>query len=226
MNFWQFIVQLLCLLGSCKSLLRPQTILLHRVHPQACVGNASIGKSKLGICLQRLIEEIQCRLIAFFVVAAQGIPPPQIQIIRSGVVGRPGLRRGALFIGRVDIEARDELIVDLILQREQIAYDAVKFLAPDSLAIRHVLQLHDDADLVPCGLQRALHEQVGSQCARDFLQRLLLIRLVGRLSGADSNVFQLKKLCRKCLLDTLGHVAKLRRISEDLEREDGNESTA
>src|SRR5580692_13156279 len=73
MHFRQLIVQLLSLLRSRQSLLRPKAVLLDSVHPQACVGYARIRKGKLWVRTQRLIEVIERRLHAFTIVSPHGI---------------------------------------------------------------------------------------------------------------------------------------------------------
>src|SRR5271156_2552170 len=98
-------------------------------------------------------------------------------------------------------------------------------MAPEMLSISYVLEFQNDADLVALALQSTQHQEVGPETARDFRQWLGLIGLARSVGGADTDIFQLKQLRRKCFLDTLRQVPELRWVAENFQGQYGDKTS-
>ena len=159
-NLRQTAVELLRLLRRGESFVCPEAVFFHAVHSQAGVSDAAIRQREIGILGDRLVEIVERSLNVFALMAAQGVSAVQVKVIRSNVVGGPRSSAGHFVTGRIDVQSGNELVVDLVLDGEEVASDAIEFVAPKTAAVCAVFQIDGDTDFVAGTLQRALNEQV------------------------------------------------------------------
>ncbi len=187
------------------------------------IGNSGIGTGIARVVLHCLVEEPARGAQIFARAPADGEPGPAAQVVFVGLRVRGGARgdRLALLGQQLQLERRDHVLRDLVLERKDIGEFAFEALRPEMIGAERVDQLHIDADLLAGFLHAALQDVPDIEIARD-IGKVGSLALVGKglVAGDDEQRRDLGEIGGEILGDAVGEILLLGIAADVVEGQD------